>query len=143
MQPTHPVALWMVSLAVLVSACREAPPQPAAGTAAAPSALSSAASAEARSPVLTEVGDHAQVCMITDRYMGSAQIPVTVGPRTYFGCCAACKDKLEKNAAARTAIDPVSGASVDKALAVIGREESGHIFYFENRETFLAYRPSN
>lgn len=91
--------------------------------------------------VLVEVTDHAQVCMVTDRYMGKPQIPVTIGHATYYGCCAGCKSKLEGSATARTATDPVSGASVDKAAATIGRDESGRIFYFESRDNLRKFRP--
>ena len=51
------------------------------------------------------------------------------------------KGTLESDAAARTASDPVSGKSVDKAVAVIGRNETGRVFYFESEDTFRRYRP--
>lgn len=35
------------------------------------------------------------------QFMGREQIPVSVGGKTYFGCCAMCKEKLEKNEAVR------------------------------------------
>lgn len=132
MRTAHPIALCITWIAVAVSACRDAPPAPSASTV-------SSSPIESRKPALTEVGNHAEVCMVTDQYMGRPQIPVAVGPRVYYGCCAGCKDKLEKNAAVRAARDPVSGASVNKATAVIGREESGHILYFESRENMLQY----
>ncbi len=90
---------------------------------------------------LVEVMDHAQVCMVTDRYMGKPQIPVTISEATYYGCCTGCKSKLEGSATARTATDPISGASVDKAAATIGRDESGRIFYFESRDNLRKFRP--
>lgn len=81
------------------------------------------------------------VCMVNDQDMEKPQIPVVVGGKTYFGCCAMCKEKLEKNASARTAVDPVSGKAVDKAGAVIARNEAGNVFYFESEETLRRYRP--
>ena len=35
---------------------------------------------------LTEVTDPSQVCMVNDQFMGRAQIPVSVGGKTYYGC---------------------------------------------------------
>ena len=58
--------------------------------------------------------------MVNDQFMEVEQIPVAVGDKTYFGCCAMCKSKLENNEGVRTAADPVSGARVDTATAVIG-----------------------
>jgi YHS domain-containing protein len=77
--------------------------------------------------------------MVNDQYMGKEQIPVVVGGKTYFGCCAMCKEKLEKNEAARMAVDPVSGARVDKATAVIGRDASNKVYYFENEQTMRRF----
>jgi YHS domain-containing protein len=37
------------------------------------------------------------------------------------------------------ATDPVSGKSVDKASAVIGRDDSGAVVYFESEKNFVAY----
>jgi YHS domain-containing protein len=106
------------------------------------------ASSEAQSasaePALAEgvvrVTDPSQVCMVNDQFMGRAQIPVAVGGKTYFGCCAMCKQKLETQASARTALDPVSGAPVDKASAVIARDESGKVFYFASEGTLVRFR---
>jgi YHS domain-containing protein len=52
-----------------------------------------------------------------------------------------CKEKLETNAAARTGKDPVSGAPVDKASAVIARDATGKVFYFESEATLARYAP--
>jgi hypothetical protein len=48
--------------------------------------------------------------------------------------------RLEKEASARTAKDPVSGRDVDKAVGVIGKQENGDVLYFESRQTLAAYR---
>lgn len=77
--------------------------------------------------------------MVNDRYMGSEQIPVTVGGKTYYGCCAGCKDKLQTQASARTALDPVTGKPVDEATAVIARTEAGKVMYFESAETLRRF----
>ena len=89
---------------------------------------------------LVVVQERNQVCMVNDQYMGREQIPVTVAERTYYGCCPMCKGRLERDPAARTATDPVTGGSVDKATAVIGRAPSGQVFYFESEDTLRRYK---
>jgi YHS domain-containing protein len=105
----------------------EQPPQPGAqSTLALPTGLS-------------RVADASQVCMVNDQFMGRAQIPVVVGGRTYYGCCPACKEKLEKQPTARTAQDPVTGELVDKAKAVIVQDGSGKVLYFASEDTLRRY----
>jgi YHS domain-containing protein len=89
---------------------------------------------------LIRVEDPSQICMVNDRFMGTPQIPVSVGGKTYFGCCAGCKAKLETQSSARTAHDPVSGEPVDKASALLLRDEAGRIFYFANAATLARFR---
>ncbi len=86
------------------------------------------------------VTDSSTVCMMNDRVMGQPQIPVIVEGKTYYGCCAMCKDRLTQDAAARTASDPVTGRSVDKAKAVIARRPDGSVLYFESKDSFRRYR---
>jgi YHS domain-containing protein len=74
------------------------------------------------------------VCMVNEMAMGKDQIPVEVEGKTYYGCCEMCKTALANDASKRTATDPISGKSVDKADAVIGAQEDGRVFYFENEE---------
>lgn len=78
--------------------------------------------------------------MVNDQFMGRTQIPVLVDGRTYYGCCAACKDKLEKQPSVRTARDPVTGEDVDKAKAVIVQDASGKVLYFASEATLRRYR---
>jgi YHS domain-containing protein len=129
--------------AFLLAACRDAP-STSSTTGAAPSASSPAAPSAATSATTTSalslVEDRSKVCMVNDQYMGKAQIPTAVGGKTYYGCCAMCKEKLEKNDSARTAVDPVSSKPVDKASAVIGRDESGKVFYFQDEANRRLYR---
>lgn len=80
-----------------------------------------------------------KVCMINNRVMANDQIPVTIGDRTYFGCCPMCKERLEREEGARTAVDPVSGLKVDKALAVIGATATGEVHYFESAENLRRF----
>lgn len=81
----------------------------------------------------------AKVCMVNNRYMGTEQIAVQVDDKTYYGCCKMCEARLQKDATLRAALDPVSGAEVDKALAVIGANDTGQVFYFENEENMEAF----
>jgi YHS domain-containing protein len=96
--------------------------------------------ADAKASQLAVVHERNQVCMVNDQYMGREQIPVTIAEKTYYGCCPMCKGRLERDAKARAAKDPVTGSSVDKATAVIGRAPSGQVFYFESEDTLRQYR---
>lgn len=89
---------------------------------------------------MSRVTDASQVCMVNDQFMGRPQIPVVVDGRTYYGCCPACKDKLEKQPAARTAHDPVTGEQVDKSKAVIVQDGSGKVLYFASEDTLRRFR---
>lgn len=80
-----------------------------------------------------------KVCMINNQLFAKDQIPVEVQGKTYYGCCDMCKERLAKDADARTATDPVTGKAVDKATAVIGAQEDGSVFYFESEKTFEQY----
>lgn len=100
-----------------------------------------AASATKTAPSATvqKVADRSLVCMVNDMDMGKAQIPVVVEGRTYYGCCAMCKERLSKDAAVRAAMDPVSGKKVDKAKAVIGKLPDGSVLYFESEKNLREY----
>jgi YHS domain-containing protein len=108
---------------------------PAAQT---PEPAPTAAPAERAQASITRV-DPELVCMVNNHYMGKAQIPVEVDGKTYFGCCEMCKTKLAEDPQSRAARDPVSGATVDKAVAIIGREVSGTVVYFENEQNLQRY----
>jgi YHS domain-containing protein len=81
------------------------------------------------------------VCMMNDKRFAEPQIPVEVEGRTYYGCCAMCKERLTQDPTARTATDPVSRKQVDKASAVIGAAPNGRVFYFENETNLAAFAP--
>lgn len=86
------------------------------------------------------VSDRSTVCMVNDKVMGQTQLPVLVAGKTYYGCCAGCVGRLNKDRKARVAVDPVSGREVDKSEAVILRGESGEALYFESEDTARRYR---
>jgi YHS domain-containing protein len=79
------------------------------------------------------------VCMVNEHAMGKDQIPVQVDGKTYYGCCEMCKKALATDATKRSAVDPVSGMIVDKAVAVIAAQEDGKVFYFENDANLAKY----
>ena len=79
---------------------------------------------------LERIDDPSLVCMVNDAYMGRPQIPVVVGGKTYYGCCAMCERRLGSDERARTATDPLTGEHVDKATAVLARTETGAVLYF-------------
>lgn len=83
--------------------------------------------------------ENEKVCMVTDMHFGKKQIPVIQNGKTYYGCCENCKETLAKEVKARTAIDPVSGKSVDKATAYIVAREDNSVLYFENEKTFKQF----
>lgn len=95
--------------------------------------------ATSESAGLRKVEDVKKVCMITNRVFDKDQIPVEVEGKTYYGCCPVCKDKLSGDPAARLAVDPVSGSSVDKASAVIGVQADGSVLYFESEASLQEY----
>ena len=117
----------------------QAPAPEVAQQAPTSSTAPAAAPAQAADTALTRVSDPSTVCMVNDQFMGSAQIPVQVEGKTYYGCCKMCEARLGKDPEARTARDPVTQKDVDKASAVIGKDAAGKVLYFESEETFLAY----
>lgn len=70
--------------------------------------------------------------MVNDRFMGIKQIPIEAEGITYYGCCPDCVKKLQENiGGARYSKDPVSDEKVDKASAVIVKNnEDGMVQYF-------------
>ncbi|MBL9019389.1 MAG: hypothetical protein JNL83_34695 [Myxococcales bacterium] len=121
--------------ALLFSGCTQ-DTKPASSPAPAPAA----AAAVTLPAGMSRVTDRSHVCMVNDFAMGRPQIPVEVNGRTYFGCCPDCKLKLETREANRIASDPVTGEPVDKASAVIVRDESGKVYYFASEDTLRRFR---
>lgn len=83
-----------------------------------------------------------KVCMINERVFANDQIPVKVSSKTYYGCCEMCKTTLAQDETKRTAIDPVTKRKVDKALAVIGSDTQGRVYYFEHEANLRAFNPA-
>jgi YHS domain-containing protein len=91
------------------------------------------------SPVLKRV-ETKKVCMVNNQVFEKDQIPVQVAGKTYYGCCEMCKERLAKDAEARTGVDPVTGKKVDKATAVIVAQTDGSVLYFESEKTLEQYQ---
>lgn len=79
------------------------------------------------------------VCMVTDQHFPKTQIPVQQDGKTYYGCCENCKATLASDPKVRSAIDPESKQSVDKATATIAANEDGSVLYFKNKANFEKY----
>lgn len=79
------------------------------------------------------------VCMMNDIAFDKEQMAIEIEGKTYYGCCAMCKEMLQKDPAKRSAVDPVTGNKVDKAQAVIGTDPHGMAYYFESEENFHKY----
>jgi YHS domain-containing protein len=101
--------------------------------------VSAAHAAGETSPVLKRV-EAKKVCMINNQVFEKDQIPVQVAGKTYYGCCEMCKERLAKDAEARTGVDPVTGKKVDKATAVIAAQTDGSVLYFESEATLAKYQ---
>lgn len=91
-----------------------------------------------------QLGDHIPnelVCMVNNAYMGTPQIQVPVGGKTYYGCCDMCVGKLNNDENARMGIDPLSGKMIDKSQAyIILSNENGAVAYFESEDSYKKYK---
>ena len=83
-----------------------------------------------------EIVPNDKVCMVNDRFMGVAQIPIEANGTTYYGCCENCVEKLQKNLNdVRFGSNPLNDKKVDKASAIIVQDKnSGSVFYFSSKE---------
>ena len=91
-----------------------------------------------------QLGDHIPnelVCMVNNAYMGTPQIQVPVGGKTYYGCCDMCVGKLNNDENARMGKDPMSGKMIDKSQAyIILSNEEGAVAYFESEDSYKKYK---
>lgn len=103
------------------------------------SATSFAQSAHEGHDMSWKIVPNQTVCMVTEAHFARPQIPVKVDGKTYYGCCDNCKQTLTEDKKARTATDPVSKKSVDKATAVIAANSAGNVLYFASKKNFEKY----
>ncbi|MBX9768725.1 MAG: TRASH domain-containing protein [Bdellovibrionales bacterium] len=80
-----------------------------------------------------------EVCMVNNIHFSRPQIPVSSDGQTYYGCCENCKKTLKEDPKSRTAQDPITKHSVDKANAVIAARADGSVLYFESTKTLNMY----
>lgn len=128
--------LLVVVIAVMIAACSNE----SAPTSTQPTQPTQQAAAAVLPAGMTRVTDPSQTCMVTNQFMGKPQIPIAVEGRTYYGCCAMCKERLGNEPGTRTAADPVTGEQVDKASAVIVQDAAGKLLYFASEDTLRRYR---
>lgn len=88
---------------------------------------------------LRQVAAH-EICMVNDVLFKGEQIKVTLDEKDYYGCCAMCKNHLNRDPTIRKAYDPLSGVQVDKATAIIGVDTRGNAYYFENQNNLKQYQ---
>jgi YHS domain-containing protein len=136
----HVSKILVVVLALGVAACSQESSQSSQSSQSPQSTQQAKSPGTALPAGITRVTDPSQVCMVNDQYMGKPQIPVEVEGRTYYGCCPMCKDKLDNQASARLAQDPVTGEQVDKASAIMVQDADGKILYFASEATLSRYR---
>ncbi len=91
-----------------------------------------------------EVTDKNQVCMVNDFYNPMAdfkEFMVNVDNKSYYGCCAMCKDKLRTSSHHRFSTDPLTNEQISKADAYIVADKTnkGKTFYFKNKLNFLKW----
>jgi len=84
--------------------------------------------------------DARYVCFVNKRHFNAGQIPVQVNNRTYYACCDSCRKRLLEDAGTRMDKDPVSGRPVDKAMAAIGLDRAGNVYFFENAGNLKQFR---
>ena len=131
---------WMLALLLAAAGAGLACQQEAGSSpAATPVASAPAPAAGVQTASLRKIEDPKKVCMVNNTVFEKDQIPVQVSGKTYYGCCEMCKERLAKDAAARTGTDPVTGKPVDKATAIIAALEDGSVLYFESEKTLEQY----
>ena len=134
---------WMLALALAAAGAGLGCQQGTAETEGVTPVAAAPAAATAQTASLRKVDDPKKVCMVNNTVFEKDQIPVEVEGKTYYGCCEMCKERLAKDESVRYGTDPVSGARVDKATAVIAAQGDGTTLYFENEANFEAYAKRN
>jgi YHS domain-containing protein len=133
MRARFPIALILPITLACGRAEPQSQPEPAPAASAAPGAAAVAAVQRVPST---------HVCMMNNRFMNAAQMPVQVEGKTYYACCDMCVKRLNADPSIRSAIDPVTKKPVDKSNAVIGKLPSGDVVYFENEDSLRRYSAS-
>lgn len=80
-----------------------------------------------------------EVNMATNRHMGARQAAVSIDGKDYFAAGDGYTAALQKNAAARVAVDPYTNKKVDKASALTYADASGRVLYFESESSYREF----
>ncbi|HSG41086.1 MAG TPA: hypothetical protein VLE27_15720 [Thermoanaerobaculia bacterium] len=134
---------WMLTLLLAAAGAGLGCQQGTAETQAVTPVAAEPAASGTQTAALRKIEDPKKVCMVNNTVFEKDQIPVEVEGKTYYGCCEMCKETLAKDESARYATDPVTGARVDKATAVIAAQGDGTTLYFENDANFEEYAKRN
>ncbi|MAZ48992.1 MAG: hypothetical protein CME65_10530 [Halobacteriovoraceae bacterium] len=91
-----------------------------------------------------EVTEKNKVCMVNNFYNPMAdftEFKVNVEKKSYYGCCAMCKDKLKMSSNHRMATDPLTNEKISKADAYIVADKTnkGRTYYFKSKSNFLKW----
>lgn len=85
-----------------------------------------------------------EVCMVNDLHMGKKQIEVPFDGKMYYGCCNMCVERIPSDENVRQAIDPHTGAKVDKASAyIVSLNKQGNVAYFESEKNYHNFIQAN
>ncbi|HYA18577.1 MAG TPA: hypothetical protein VEF06_13990 [Bryobacteraceae bacterium] len=84
--------------------------------------------------------DAKYVCFVTLKKFDKPLTPTVIEGRKYYGCCDDCAKTLNTDPNSRIAVDPVTNKEVDKAMAVIGVDKAGHVYFFENETNLKTFR---
>ncbi|MFW0739255.1 hypothetical protein [Flavobacterium sp. T12S277] len=81
-----------------------------------------------------------EVCMVNDIHMGKKQMEVPFDGKIYYGCCNMCVERIPSDESVRKAVDPHTGAEVDKATAyIVSLNKQGNVAYFESEENYQSF----
>jgi YHS domain-containing protein len=85
------------------------------------------------------LGDRTRVCMLQDNVQAQAGLEYEYQGKKYYLCCGGCLAAFKANAAQySTAVDPVTKAKVDKAMAPIYAYR-GHAYFFASEESLSQF----
>jgi YHS domain-containing protein len=85
------------------------------------------------------LADRARVCMLQDTIQAQAGLAYEYQGKTYYLCCGGCLAAFKAGVAQySTAVDPVTGAKVDKATAPIYAYR-GYVYFFASEEALVRF----
>lgn len=80
------------------------------------------------------IADRSRICMLQDTVQNRPGLPHVYNDKKYYLCCGGCLAAFQQNAPTYShAIDPVDGASVDKADA-LAYAYRGRAYFFASAE---------